>query len=87
MLVAFAARVTRLRPLFNGLEILVIWLMMVLGTAIGWSGLVETFFINITAPIYFAKDAYKWTQELAPFLPKDLVSGQRQGGGTALRRP
>ncbi len=70
VLVALTAKLTRRGPLFNGMELLVIWLMMVLGTAIGWTGLVETFFVNITAPLYFAKDAYKWTQELVPFLPQ-----------------
>lgn len=69
VIVALFARLTRREPLFNGIEMLVIWLMMVLGTAIGWSGLVETFFINLTAPVYFAKDAYEWTQELRPYLP------------------
>ncbi len=70
VLSALTARLLRGRPLFNGLEIMVVWLMMVLGTAIGWSGLVQTFFINITAPLYFAKDAYEWTQELRPLLPQ-----------------
>lgn len=68
--VSLIAQITRQKPLFNGLELMVVWLMMVLGTAIGWSGLMETFFINITAPLYFAKDAYEWTQKLVPFLPK-----------------
>ena len=70
VLSAFTARLLRGKPILNGLEILVVWLMMVLGTAIGWSGLVETFFINITAPQYFAKDAYEWTQNLKPLLPE-----------------
>jgi len=66
---AFASRLTRRPPVFSGVELLVIWLMMVLFTAIGFAGLTETFFVNITAPERFAQDAYRWTEVLTPLLP------------------
>lgn len=67
---AIAARFSNREPLFSGMELLVIWLMMVLFSAIGYAGLTETFFVNITAPERFAKDAYRWTEVLTPLLPK-----------------
>ncbi len=66
---SFASRLTKRAPVFSGVELLVIWLMMVLFTAIGFTGLTETFFVNITAPERFAKDAYRWTEVLTPLLP------------------
>jgi len=42
----------------------------VLFTGIGYAGLTETFFVNITAPERFAKDAYRWTEVLGPLLPE-----------------
>jgi len=67
---AFASRLTKKTPFFSGIELLVIWLMMVLFTTIGYAGLTETFFVNITAPERFAKDAYRWTEVLTPLLPQ-----------------
>lgn len=66
---ALASRLSRRPPFFSGVELLTIWLMMVLFSAIGFAGLTETFFVNITAPERFAKDAYRWTEVLTPLLP------------------
>ncbi|NDV20077.1 hypothetical protein GO013_11695 [Pseudodesulfovibrio sp. JC047] len=67
---ALTSRLTKRPPVFSGVELLVVWLMMVLFTAIGFAGLTETFFINITAPERFANDAYRWTEVLTPLLPQ-----------------
>ena len=67
---AFASRLTRRDPFFSGVELLVIWLMMVLFSTIAYAGLTETFFVNITAPERFAQDAYRWTEILTPLLPE-----------------
>ncbi|BCS89350.1 DUF6785 family protein [Pseudodesulfovibrio sediminis] len=67
---ALASRLTKRPPFFSGVELMVVWLMMVLFSAIGFAGLGETFFINITAPERFAKDAYRWTEALTPMLPQ-----------------
>lgn len=63
------AHLRKAPPFFNGLEQLTMWLFMVVGTGIGYAGLVETFFLNITAPVHYAKDAFEWVKTLAPFLP------------------
>ncbi|MBC16106.1 MAG: hypothetical protein CL942_03530 [Desulfovibrio sp.] len=67
---ALISRLTRRPPIYSGVELLVVWLMMVLFTAISWAGLTETFFVNITAPERYAKDAYRWTEVLGPLLPE-----------------
>ena len=83
---AFASRLTKRPPFFSGVELLVVWLMMVLFAAIGYTGLTETFFVNITAPERFAQDAYRWTEVLTPLLPEawfphsvDAVNGFYEG--------
>lgn len=75
---ALASRLTRRPPLFSGVELLVIWVMMVLFSAIGYAGLTETFFINITAPERFAQDAYRWTEVLTPLLPESWFPGSSE---------
>lgn len=67
---SLASRLTRRPPFLSGVELLTIWLMMVLFASIGYAGLTETFFVNITAPERFAKDAYRWTEVLTPLLPQ-----------------
>ncbi|WFS62934.1 hypothetical protein LF599_01865 [Pseudodesulfovibrio thermohalotolerans] len=66
---AAAARLTRRPPYFSGVELLTVWLMMTLFTAIGYAGLSETFLVDITAPGRYARDAYRWTEVLGPLLP------------------
>ena len=66
---SLASRLTRRPPFFSGIELLTIWLACVLFTTIGYAGLTETFFVNITAPERFAGDAYRWTEVLGPLLP------------------
>lgn len=90
---SFASRLTGKPPFYSGVELLVVWLMMVLFAAIGFAGLTETFFINVTAPERFADDAYRWTEVLGPLLPQswfphsaDAVNGFYEGlkGGHAM---
>ncbi|WP_243544598.1 DUF6785 family protein [Pseudodesulfovibrio tunisiensis] len=69
-LCSLQARITNGKPALSGVEIVVIWVLMVLFSAIGWAGLAETFFVNITAPARFANDDYRWTEVLGPLLPK-----------------
>ncbi|MBW1980975.1 MAG: hypothetical protein JRJ12_07120 [Deltaproteobacteria bacterium] len=53
----------------TGRELLVIWILMVLVSGIAYTGLVRTFFINLTAPIHFATVGNRWQQVLQPLLP------------------
>ncbi|MCG8529520.1 MAG: hypothetical protein MI749_02525 [Desulfovibrionales bacterium] len=67
---AIIASTTNKKPLLNGTEQLVVWLFMVIGTGIGYSGLAESFFLNITAPAYYKQGGYAWVKSLAPYLPE-----------------
>lgn len=67
---AIIAKATNIKPLINGTEQLVIWLFMVIGVGIGYSGLAESFFFNITAPAYYATGGYTWVPTLSPYLPE-----------------
>ena len=72
VLLALVARISRRKPLLNGLELLTAWALMVVVSGIGFTGLVRTFFINITAPAQFADAANSWSSTLLPFLPERL---------------
>jgi hypothetical protein len=56
----------------TGRELLVIWILMVLASGIAYTGLVRTFFINLTAPQYFSTLGSRWAEEIMPLLPKEL---------------
>ncbi len=58
------------RGLLTGKELLVSWSLMVLLSGIAWTGLVRTFFINLTAPYHFATVENRWEQVLQPLLPQ-----------------
>lgn len=62
----------RLAPRWNwlsGRELIVIWMLMVLVSGIAYTGLVRTFFINVTAPFHFATVENQWGELLEPLLP------------------
>jgi hypothetical protein len=54
----------------TGKELLVAWILMVLASGIAYTGLVRTFFINLTAPYHFATVENRWEEVLHPLLPK-----------------
>ncbi len=81
------------RPLLNGRELLVTWIMMVLVSGIAYTGLVRTFFINLSAPLQFASVENRWEEILHPLLPRawyptdpEALSGLYNGlvGGRAM---
>jgi hypothetical protein len=57
-------------PALTGQELLVIWVLMVVVSGIAYTGLVRTFFINITAPYQFATVGNRWQEVLQPLLPR-----------------
>jgi hypothetical protein len=59
--------------LLTGGELLVIWIEMVIGSGIAYTGLARTFLINLTAPIHFATPGNRWQEVLHPLLPKGLI--------------
>lgn len=60
----------------TGSELLVIWMQMVIGSGIAYTGLSRTFFINLTAPFQFATAENNWQQVLLPLLPRLLYPGE-----------
>lgn len=58
------------RSWLTGRELLVIWILMVMVSGIAYTGLVRTFFINLTAPYHFATVGNNWGEMLQPLLPK-----------------
>ncbi len=55
--------------LLTGVEMLAAWALMVVVSGIAYTGLVRTFFFNITAPFYFANAANRWEETLQPHFP------------------
>lgn len=72
VLLALVAKLSRRAPLLSGMELLTAWALMVVVSGIGFTGLVRTFFINITAPAQFADSTNGWAQSLLPLLPEAL---------------
>jgi len=72
ILVSIIARFTRGRYLFNGIELLVIWVQMVIGSGIAYTGFARTFLLNITAPHHFNSMGSLWGEKLTPIFPEQL---------------
>ena len=58
--------------ILTGRELLVSWILMVMGSGIAYTGLARTFFINLTAPFHFATVGNRWAEVLQPLLPEAL---------------
>jgi hypothetical protein len=72
VLLATLAKMFRRAPLLSGMELLTAWALMIVVSGIGFTGLVRTFFINITAAAYFADNTNAWATTLLPLLPESL---------------
>ena len=70
--ISLIGRLSRTAPLLRGLELLIIWLEMVIGSGIAYTGLARTFLINLTAPIHYATMDNHWQEILHPHLPAAL---------------
>ena len=73
VLVSIAGVLFRSCRLLTGLELLVIWLEMVIGSGIAYTGLARTFLVNLTAPVHFATVGNRWSDVLHPLLPPQLI--------------
>lgn len=62
--------------IITGSELLVIWIQMVIGSGIAYTGLTRTFFINLTTPFQFATAENNWQEILQPLLPAWLYPGE-----------
>jgi hypothetical protein len=73
ILVTLIAWIFKSRILLTGSELLVIWIQMVIGSGIAYTGLARTFLINLTAPIHFATMGNQWQETFKPLLPESLM--------------
>ena len=76
-LVLFAAAAGRIfgRAVLTGRELLTVWMLTVLVSGIAYTGLVRTFFLNLTAPFHFATPGNRWREILHPLLPATWFPG------------
>ena len=72
VIVALIRSVFKRWDLLTGNELMVAWILMVIGSGIAYTGLARTFFINLTAPFHFATVGNRWSEVLHPLLPKAL---------------
>lgn len=70
--IALFRKIFKDREILTGKELLVSWILMVIVSGIAYTGLVRTFFINITAPFHYATVENRWDEILHPLLPKAL---------------
>jgi len=73
--VAVIRKLFKHRSVLTGSELLVTWILMVIVSGIAYTGFARTFFINLTAPFYFATVENQWQEILNPLLPADLFPG------------
>lgn len=66
------------RILFTGLELIFAWMLMVLVAGIAYTGFARTFFVNITAPIYFGANDPGWQTTLWPLVSESLFPQDRE---------
>jgi len=78
ILVALVGKACKGRRWLTGKELLIVWTLMALVSGIAYTGLVRTFFINLTAPYYFATVGNRWKEVLHPLLPKALYPQSRE---------
>ena len=77
-LVSIISWLFRGRKLFTGAELLVVWIEMVIGSGIAYTGLARTFLINLTAPVYYATTGNRWQETFLPMLPTHLIPRDKE---------
>lgn len=73
LFIAFTDRFFRAYSLLSGSELIVMWIQMVIGSGIAYTGFARTFLINLTAPVHFATAGNMWQDKLLPLLPQRLL--------------
>ncbi|MBW1634915.1 MAG: hypothetical protein JRJ68_01445 [Deltaproteobacteria bacterium] len=71
--ITIISRVFNSSLLLNGPELLIIWIEMVIGSGIAYTGFARTFLINLTAPVHFASMGNRWQEVLHPLIPPALI--------------
>ena len=78
ILVTLLCRVIKSPILLNGPELLVVWIEMVIGSGIAYTGFARTFLINLTVPVQFATPGNRWDEVLHPLIPPALTPTNRE---------
>ncbi|MBM9605530.1 DUF6785 family protein [Desulfopila inferna] len=73
LIITLLNRFLQSRMLLGGYELIVIWVQMVIGSGIAYTGFARTFLINLTAPVHFATVGNMWEDKLLPLLPRQLI--------------
>jgi hypothetical protein len=71
--ISLVSRIFRSSLLLTGPELLVIWIEMVIGSGIAYTGFARTFLINLTTPGHFATAGNRWEEVLHPLIPPALI--------------
>jgi len=71
--ITIVSRLFKSSLLLNGSELLIIWIEMVIGSGIAYTGFARTFLINLTAPVHFASMGNRWQEVLHPLIPPALI--------------
>jgi hypothetical protein len=71
--ITLVARIFRSSLLLTGPELLVIWIEMVIGSGIAYTGFARTFLINLTTPEHFATPGNHWEEVIHPLIPPALT--------------
>ncbi len=72
IITAASRKFLNVQTLLTGTELIFTWGIMILVSGIAYTGFARTFFINLTAPFYFASVENRWQTVLQPLLPKNL---------------
>lgn len=74
ILTAVTAKVFRGKALlFSGSELLIIWIEMVIGSGIAYTGVARTLLLNLTTPIHYASVGNQWQESIHSVLPQGIT--------------
>lgn len=73
VLVTAIGRISDRNYFLNGFELIVIWVQMVIGSGVAYTGFARTFLLNLTAPLHFATMGNMWEEKLQPLMLSSLT--------------
>ncbi len=59
--------------LFTGSELLIVWIEMVIGSGIAYTGMARTLLLNLTIPIHYATVGNQWQESILSVLPQGIT--------------
>ncbi|MBN4048845.1 hypothetical protein JYU00_01650, partial [bacterium AH-315-N22] len=74
ILTAISAKVFPGRSLFfTGSELLIVWIEMVIGSGIAYTGMARTLLLNLTTPVHYATVSNQWQESILSTLPQGIT--------------